>query len=392
MINHEFPPIGGGGANASFLLARQFVKMGHQVYVITGHYRNLAKKEKLDGVQIHRIFTFRSSVFPWKLKSTQYHSSEISLLSFSCLSFRQILKTVKKFHPDILHGVFLIPSGLSTIVAGKLTRCPTVVTLAGADIYSPTRFRYQKRFLCPIYKYVLKSADAVTAPSSDIKKRAQEILDRSIHVFPWGVDTNRFHPSVKPMLEMEGPVILGVGRLVSRKRFSSLIHVFVKVKKHVENAQLVIVGDGPEAVGLKQLSHTLGVQESVHFAGSVSDKVLPCVYSMAKVVAIPSYHEGFSLVGLEAMASGKPVVATKVGGIPDWLTSGETGFTCSLNDFDLFADRLIVLLTDDFLCNKMGQQARKRAEHFNWENVAHYYLQIYRKAINQHHEKENTIP
>jgi len=388
MINHEFPPIGGGGANASYLLARQFTEMGHQVYVITGHYENLAKQEVFDDIHVHRIFTFRLPTLPWKLKSTQYYSAEASLYSFAFLSLRPILQLIKEVDPDILHGIFLVPSGLPTVLAGKLTKSPTVVTLAGADVYSPNRFHRQQQIFRSIYKYVLKSSDVVTAVSSDIKKRAQKILNRFIYVFPWAVDANKFHPSVEPMFSVHGSVILGVGRLVPRKRFSFLIHAFAKVKQQVPGARLVIVGHGPEAPKLKQLSQKLGIQESVHFMGFISDKALPSAYAMAKVVAIPSYHEGLSLVGLEAIASGKPVVAPDVGGISHWLTSGVTGFICPLNDLDSFADRLITLLTNSDLRYQMELQARQKAEGFNWENLARRYLELYNEAILIRHRKK----
>lgn len=387
MINHEFPPVGGGGACASYSLARQFVKMEHQVHVVTGQYQGLPKEEVMNGIHIHRIFTFRSSTLPWKLKSTEFYCSDISLYSFGFLSLPPILHLIKEINPNVLHGIFMVPGGFSTILAGKLTKSPTVITLIGAEIYSPVRFHYQRQLLRPFFKYILKSSDVVTAISSDIQKRASRILDRSIKVIPLGTDTNKFHPPTKPLGSMKSSNVLAVGRLVPRKRFSFLIRAFAKVKKKVPDARLVIVGDGPQAPKLKQLSYKLGIEKSVHLMGFVHEKDLPRIYSMAQVVAISSCHEGFSLVGLEGMASGKPIIAPEVGGILDWLIPERTGFVYPLNDLDFFADRLITLLTNGDLRYQMGLQARRRAEGFSWENLARRYLELYNGAILIRHRK-----
>lgn len=155
------------------------------------------------------------------------------------------------------------------------------------------------------------------------------------------------------------PVVLYAGSLIRGKGVDLLLRAFRLLKTP---AQLNIVGAGKSEESLKRLSRALGIEDRVNFVGWVDHEELTQFYQQSKVVAVPScWPEPFGLVGVEAMRHARPVVAFKVGGIPDWLEHEKTGFLIDEQDVDAFAEALERLLLDSELAATMGERGRERA-------------------------------
>ena len=166
------------------------------------------------------------------------------------------------------------------------------------------------------------------------------------------------------------------------KRVDDVVRVFARVRAARPDQPIVLrlVGDGPERPRVSALAHALGLEAQVHFLGERVD--LPDVLRGADVFLLPSETESFGLAALEAMASGVPVVASRVGGLPEVITDGETGLLCPVGDVAAMADACLALLGDDARAHQMALAARRRAESaFRPDAAVDRYLEIYRRAL-----------
>lgn len=172
------------------------------------------------------------------------------------------------------------------------------------------------------------------------------------------IDSTRFHPR-----RMTGKkTILYSGMLTPVKGVDILVRAMPKVLEKVPEATLTISGDGPERESIEELAIKLGVRGRVNFTGKMPYDAMPRIYQGASVLAVPSRgFEQFSLSGLEAMACGIPSVGSRIGGIPEWLEDGLTGFLCRPFDPGDLAEKLVRILEDHELAERMGRQAREKA-------------------------------
>jgi glycosyltransferase involved in cell wall biosynthesis len=201
----------------------------------------------------------------------------------------------------------------------------------------------------------------------------------SIYI-PNYADTSRFLPSPS---SPDGKKILCVCHLYSSKGVGHLIRAFQNVLVKIPSATLEIAGDGPEKDELEKLCISLKVQNSVRFCGVVSHAELADFYSKASVVVLPSVvAENCPLVVLEAMASGRAVIGSRIGGIPDLVLENETGLLFNPRDTNELSEKIINLLLDPERAERMGRLGRKRVEkEFSPEKHLERILDIYRKLI-----------
>jgi glycogen(starch) synthase len=246
---------------------------------------------------------------------------------------------------DLVHAHWL-PAGWVAARTGR----PFVVTLHGTDMVLAER-------VPALARSVLRRARVVIAVSSTIAASARGLGAGDVRVIPNGVDLPR-----RPGQETEPPQVLYAGRLSEEKGVLELVEA-------AHGLPLVIVGDGP-------------LRKRIPSArGFVSRDELERLYAAAAVVACPSRREGFGVTCLEAMAHGKPVVATAVGGLLDLVVDGETGVLVPPRDLHALRSALERLLTDGDLRTRLGTAARERARSsFSWPAVVDATLSAYRKA------------
>jgi len=185
------------------------------------------------------------------------------------------------------------------------------------------------------------------------------------------------------MFEENLPIVLAMGRLVSAKGMHSLIKAFAGLKM---KARLVIIGDGPELKKLKALGELSGLNEGETFLGWLDNEACRKWINRSRVVVVPSiWPEPFGIVGIEAMASGKPVVAFDSGGISEWLVQGQTGYLVPTGDIAALKEKIRVLLRDPELANEMGKNGfAYYREHFGPDVHLSLLLSIFKKSINKH--------
>ena len=195
-----------------------------------------------------------------------------------------------------------------------------------------------------------------------------------ITVISNGVDLERFARSPLP----REPVVAVVANLNSYKRHDLFLRGFDLASRRIPAARAILVGDGPERRRLEKLAAELGIAERVTFLGRLADP--RSAVSEARVVSLTSLHEGLPNALLEAMAMGRPVVATEVGGVPELVDDGVEGFLVGNDPVDL-GERLAVLLTNDGTAETMGERARARAERFGWDDVIERTHEVYRRVL-----------
>ena len=231
---------------------------------------------------------------------------------------------------------------------------------------------------------ILEEADRVLATCPAEVEELTVLYDADparLTLVPCGVDARKFRPADRSKARErlglpDGPTIVYVGRLVPRKGVDTLIEAFALLPEHLD-ARLVIVGGepgveiSPETARLSALAGKLKVRERVTFTGSQPQGELRRYYSAADVAVTVPHYEPFGMTPLEAMACATPVVGSRVGGIKTSVADGKTGYLVPPKDPEALAGRLLRLLSDESLRERLGRAARRRIkEHYTWERVA----------------------
>lgn len=242
---------------------------------------------------------------------------------------------------------------------------------------------------------IMASAGLVLAFSDherDAMAQWYQVPRDRIRVLPAGVDTDLFKPhddpeACKRALGLDGKrVLLYVGRIEPIKGVDVLLRAVAQLEPR-DDVQLVIVGGkqrGDREVGrLRRLAQRLELGDAVRFVGTVRQEELACYYSSAEALVLPSHYESFGLVALEAMASGTPVVASRVGGLPTFVRDGETGYLIPWRCPEGFTERLEVILHNEWLRECLGRAGRRRALEMSWNRVAERLQGLYLDLVEE---------
>jgi glycosyltransferase involved in cell wall biosynthesis len=226
----------------------------------------------------------------------------------------------------------------------------------------------------------LSRADSVIVNSHSV---ADEIAARGLGVkapvvIPNGVDLGRFRPQSRFQVDH---VILFVGRLVPQKGVDVLLRAFAVVLRKCPGLRLVIAGDGDHRLYLERLSRHLGLPPHVEFPGWQTGPALVHLYQTAEMVVVPSLYEPFGLVALEAMACGRPTVASRTGGLAEVIAHGRTGYLVPPGDYLSLAQRMVQLLLEPAQAVAIGQAAHQEAMRYGWERIADLTRDLYRDTL-----------
>ena len=367
-----YPTYGGSGIVATEL-GLELANRGHEVHFIT-----YANPIRLDP-GIPRIYYHEVEVSNYPL--FQYPPYSLSLAS-------RMTEVAERYSLDLLHVHYAIPHSISALLARQMTaksrKLPFITTLHGTDITlvgaDPSYF--------PITKFSIEQSDGVTSISEYLRRRTVEEFGvsneiRVIHNFvncdmyspdPEKSRAARYAPSGEKLL-------IHVSNFRPVKRVLDCIRILAEARKQVP-AHLLLVGDGPESSPAERLARELGVDRSVTFLGKQNhvERLLP----QAHVLLMPSELEGFGLAALEAMACGVPPVATNVGGVPELVTHGVDGYLEAVGDIAAQAGRVVALLCDSPLHEKMAQAARHTAlTRFCTESIIPLYEEYYREVLDR---------
>lgn len=359
-----FPPQWLAGTEiATYNIAKELSKKGYEVHVITSHDKGLPQISLEEGFMVHRIFS--RTISRLKIFGSLYLSLKILLI-------------LRKINPDIVHSQGL-GMGLRALPAKFVLRQPHIIWGQGSDINT----RFDQIFS----KAVLKSADAVIALTVDMKRRFESIFPRKVFIIPNGVEIDFFNNITRENarlslgLEKNDKIILCVANLRPVKGIKFLIRAMEIIVRNIPEAKLLLIGEGPEKPRLVNLVKELGLKNSIVFIGKVLHKKIPVFMAASDVLALPSISEGQPLVILEAMASGLPIVATVVGGVPYTIKDSVNGFLVEPANPLQLAQKILVLLKNNSLRKEIGEFNRKSVEKYSWSRIVSRLERLYLKII-----------
>ncbi len=373
IINSEYPPIGGGAGNASANIARCLAENENDVTVLTARFSGLPRVEARDGATIYRIPA---------LRRRRDRSGALEQLAFILSASLWTLGRARRNKPNATLAFFGVPSGAAAWLLKKFYRIPYIVSLRGGDVpgFRPYDFKTYHKLIGPFLRAIWHDASAVIANSCGLRDLALA-FDSSIEIpiIPNGVDSSHYAVGYR---EWSPPRILSVGRVVHQKGLDLGLRALAQLKDL--DWEWRIAGDGPQTDSLKSLARELGIAERVTFLGWQSREDLIKWYHQANLFLFPSRHEGMPNAVLEAMASGLPVVATRIAGNEELVVDGVTGALVNAEDVGSLRDGLRRLLVEEKTREQMGRASRERVEkEYSWESVARQYSQILERIQNQ---------
>src|SRR4030095_11146842 len=287
---------------------------------------------------------------------------------------------------DLLHVHYAIPHSISAILARESLkpkrRLPVVTPLHGTDITLVGADRSYLR----ITRYGIEQSDGVTAISHYLKEATRETFHfDDIVVIPNFVCQYDYQrqpiSTLKESLSPHGePLLVHVSNFRPVKRPVDCVEIFERVLKKGIAARLVMVGDGSERTNAEHRARCLGIYEACSFVGK-QPRIVDYL-SISDVLLLPSEQESFGLAALEAMACEVPVIASRVGGLPEVVTDGETGYLSTVGDVNKMAADAARLLSDEKLRKEMGQRARDSAiDRYRTDVVIPQYIEFYEQIL-----------
>lgn len=372
--NYEFPPIGGGGGNATARLFEQFSEnRSLTIDCITSVMGTEDIVESFSSqIRLYRLAVGKRNLHYW---------TQQEVLKYLWRAQQKTRELKKKHSYNLCHSFFGFPSGLLAWM--QRHQIPYLISLRGSDVPGfNSRFSVQYRVLAPLFRRIWESAEAVVANSVGLRNLAQKFYpDCPVRVIPNGIDTRMFNPSGK----RASAQVLCVSRLVERKGVQHLIDAMPIVLQSIPEARLLIVGEGNLERQLAQRVCSLGIENQVVFRGYVPHSDLPDLYRGASVFVLPSFFEGMSNTVLEAMASGLPVVASAEGGREE-LFHGNA-LHAPFGNRQALAEAVIELLEDSDKASRMGSKSRELALNHSWSKVGEQYYSIYTSLANKQSEE-----
>jgi len=281
---------------------------------------------------------------------------------------------------DVLHCHGAYPPAYVGAAFKRLLKTPMVVRPHGADIIPGEFIRANSRLEARL-KAAMAAADLVIAQSAFLKR---ELLDLdvpvdNIRLIPNGVRVADFQRPVPPP-QLPFPYVLAVGSLSHKKGFDVLLQAFVRVAAVDSSIHLVIAGSGKEQPAYASFVHKHALRDRVHFVGIVRGEAKTALYQYCLFFICPSRREPFATVNLEALAAGKPVVATAVGGNVEVVREGENGLLVPPEDPQALAERMLILLEDQALRATLGRQSAHLSRRYDWEVILPQYMSVFEEA------------
>lgn len=380
-FNYEYPPLGGGAANATKYILHEFARMNDvSVDLVTSSIDCTYHCEKIgDRITVHFL--------PIGKKENQLnYQTKWQLIIYAWKAYFFARKLLRQQSYDVTHSFFGVPCGVISYLIKKEYKIPYVVSLRGADVpgYSE-RFANLYTILTPIILRVWKHARYVVTNSKGLTTLAQKSAPKQNFLqIVNGVDTQFYVPGTRSVHDRRKEFrILLASRLSRRKGFRYAIDAFAELFDLYPHIRMRIAGgEGNAMEELKAQVKRYQLDGRVIFTGLYTKEESPYIYRDADVFVMPSLNEGMSNNLLEALASGLPVLMTPTGGAEELVRDGENGFLIKMHDMHSIVSHLKTLIENPEICDGFGRASRTIAQQMSWHSVALQYRDLY----NQCHE------
>ena len=378
LISSSYHPYPGGVEEHTANVAREFEARGIEVAVWTVDRGEHLGRQQVDGIDVLYL--------PTPLPAR----SGVAAIRFARdlpRAWRAWMAAFRAFRPDLLHVQCFGPNGIYALALHHRTGVPLVVSSHGETFADDRGIFSRSRLLRAGLVRALRDANAVTGCSQMVLDDLAGRFECGAGVVvPNGVDLDeaaRVGPATLPYDDAAAPTVLAIGRVERNKGFDLLLHAFARAELPIA-ARLVIGGDGTELPHLVRLAGDLGIERRVVFPGRLSRAQVLAGMAAATVIAVPSRVEAFGIVVLEAWRSGRPLIATTLGGPAELVTDGVDGLLVDPTDEQAFAAVLTRLVSDPELGRRLGERGRETVTKYTWEKVADRYLELYGVARSSH--------
>ena len=367
-----YPTYGGSGIVGSEL-GRDLAARGHDVHFISS-FLPTRVTELGERIHFHEVEMMQYPLF-------EHQPYDLALAT-------KMATVARAEKLDLLHVHYAIPHSISAILARESIKqkmyVPVITTLHGTDI---TLVGADRSYL-PITRYGLQQSDGVTAVSKFLKQATIETFDfDEIEVIPNFICQYHYkHLDESPLRNELAPngerLLVHVSNFRPVKRPADCVEILSRVRKAGVDARLLMVGDGPERGATTYRAEQLGLNGNVEFVGkqaNISDYL-----GIADVFLLPSELESFGLAALEASACEAPVVATRIGGIPEVVDDGDSGYLSNVGDVEKMSEDTLRLLGDNDLRRSFGQKGRELAvQRYSTEKIIPQYIAYYEKIVSK---------
>jgi glycogen synthase len=357
-LSHQFWPFIGGREIFGSQLASSLQDRGVQMMVLTDGDGRLSSTAEYKGIPIRRL-PFSNALIERDLDKLM----EVR---------RRLIDIKRAFLPDLIHIHGFDPGiAFFHLQTSDTCRTPLLVTLTEEAV----GFGIDK----DLFRRTLRFADWITSKSSLVLMRARdsmpEIASRSC-VIENGIKC----PALAPIsLPTNSPILLCLGRLVPQKGFDLAVTALASIVERFPQVRLIFAGDGTARQALEQQIAEWGLVDHVEFRGWIAPDEVPALMNGATIVVLPSRWEGLPSVALQAAMMARPIVATRVGGIPEVVVHQETGLLVEPEDVSALAAAIAFLLVNPEIAVQMGSAGRRRVQEvFSWDKCVGDYKDLYR--------------
>ncbi len=334
--------------------------------------RNLPRHEIYEGTPVYRL--------PMRMPDWNFRVRLVHTLTFPFTCHR-MLDILRSHRVEVIHVQCAGGNGLYALAAQRALGLPLVLSVQGERTMDANKIYDRLPSLNRTLRELVGVASAVTGCSrdtlADLEQWWGQSLGAKASVMYNGIRPDDFatsQPHVHPR-----PYILGIGRIVAQKGFDVLIDALADAG--LESHDLLLAGEGPELAALQQKALDRGVHDRVHFLGRVDRVRAVSLFRGCTFFALPSRMEPFGIVNLEAMAAGKAIVASRVGGVPEVVIDGETGVLVPPGNVGALAAVLRRFAADKALVERLGAAGSRRAAEFTWPAITRAYRQLYVNAV-----------
>ena len=369
VLVHEFPPIGGGGGRVAEDICGKLARRGHEVKVLTTHLKGLPYKEERNGFQVVRFGSLRTK---------PYRASFLSMAIYILAGLGVGRRLIGRFKPDVIHAHFAVPAGALAWMLSWVTRIPYVLTVHLGDVPGgvPEKTDEWFRWIYPFTAHIWRHASEIVAVSEFTRQLAMKKYKQNIRVVPNGVDLTALRPTQISL--NDPPRVVFAGRVMEQKNPLQFVHTLNELKEL--KWQAVMIGDGALVPDVLCAIEKFGLQDRFHLTGWIDPQEVLRWFDRSDILFMPSRAEGLPVVGVQALAKGLAIIASRVGGFVDLVDEAKNGFLIDSADASKFSTSLSGLLSDPTSLLSFRTASLEKAAAFELEQIVKEYEIIFQRV------------
>ena len=370
VLNHEFPPIGGGGGRAAQDICGGLSKQGHEVRVLTARIKGLPREEEREGYHILRLASLRTQL---------YQAGFFSMAAYVLAGLWIGRRLIQRFKPEVLHAHFAVPAGALAWMLSRITGVPYILTVHLGDVPGgvPEKTGGWFRWVYPFTHRIWRDAKRIVAVSEYTRQLALKKYEAQIQLIPNGVDLSALRPN--PVHLNRPPRIVFAGRFMAQKNPLQLVQTLNELK-HL-NWQCVMIGDGPLMQDVRHAVKESDLEDRFQFTGWIDPQDVLHWFDRSDILFMPSRSEGLPVVGVQALAKGLAIIASRVGGFVDLVDNDKNGFLVAQENTSEFSASLLDLLSNSNRLLSFRHASLEKAKCFEINQVVRQYEDLFQSLL-----------